>query len=94
MAKDAGKVSKVLGSIPGEVTKILPECWRLVISVSLCLGDTFSTGTTRAAYGNVLIPKFFSKAGLQFWIRLLWLKYHITRADLVKNPSMSEKSGS
>ena len=34
-------VSKVLGSIPGEVTKILPECRRLVISVSLRLGDTF-----------------------------------------------------
>jgi hypothetical protein len=46
-------VSKVLGSIPGEVTKVLLECRRLVISITY-VWVTLSTGTMRAAYRNVL----------------------------------------
>jgi hypothetical protein len=46
-------VSKVLGLIPCEVIKIFPECLRLV-SLLAYVWATLSTGTTRAAYGNVL----------------------------------------
>ena len=56
-------VSKVLGSIPGEVTKILPECRRLVISTS---GLDFPLVQRGAAYGNVLTISDYGKSRSKF----------------------------